>query len=263
MEIRRLNAARGWIWIKQGYQLIMLNPLMSIILALIGALAMFAALNVPQLGPLIFIMLMPVVMAGYMRICRALENEEEIELTHLFEGFQKHTARLFALGGFAILGLLFASVVMITLGGEALTTLLDSVQSASDPQMLVDAMWTAGSGIAFSLMVGFALILVLVMALQYAPMLVFFSNVPPLAALRASLSGSLRNLIPYTVYSLIMQGAALALSMLPFNIGIIVILPLSLTSLYVSYRNIFPDENEAGSPPPPNEFGSRDNQTRF
>lgn len=84
MEIRRLNAARGWIWIKQGYQLIMLNPLMSIVLALIGALAMFAALSVPQLGPLVFVMLLPVVMAGYMRICRALEHEEEIELTHLF-----------------------------------------------------------------------------------------------------------------------------------------------------------------------------------
>lgn len=263
MEIRRLNAARGWIWIKQGYQLIMLNPLMSIILALIGALAMFAALNIPQLGPLIFIMLMPVGMAGYMRICRALENEEEIELTHLFEGFRKNTARLFALGGFAILGLLIASVVMITLGGEALTTLMDSVQSANDPQMLVDAMLTAGSGIAFSLMAGFALILVMVMALQYAPMLVFFSSMPPLAALRASLSGSLRNLIPYTVYSLIMQVVALALSMLPYNIGIIVILPLSLTSLYVSYRNIFPDENETVSPPPQNVFGGSDDQTRF
>lgn len=250
MEIKKLNAARGWTWVKQGYQLIMRNPLMSITLALIGALTMFAALKIPVLGPLIAVLLMPVVMAGYMRVCRALEEDEEIELTHLFEGFQKHTTRLVALGGFTMLGLLGASAAMVFIGGDALATLLESFKSASDPQVLVEAMWTAGSGVAFSLLVGFALVCVLMLALQYAPMLIFFNDVPPVAALRASLSGSLRNLIPYTVYSLIMQVVALALGLLPFNIGLIVLLPLGFTSLYVSYRNIFPFAHEIAATQP-------------
>lgn len=244
MEIRKLSAAHGWLWIKQGYQLIMRNPLMSITLALICASIMFVALNVPLFGPLIVVMLMPLFMAGYMRICRALEEEEEIELLHLFNGFQKHTMRLAALSGYTLLGMMIIAITMIYIGGEALTTLLDSVKSANDPQMLVDAMWVAGSGVAFSLMVGFALAFVLMLALQYAPMLVFFSNMAPFSALRASLSGSLRNIIPYIVYSLIMQGVALVLSFLPFGIGFIVLLPLGLTSLYVSYRNIFPFAGE-------------------
>jgi len=75
-------------------------------------------------------------------------------------------------------------------------------------------------------------------------MLVFFNDMQPFAALRASLSGSWRNIIPYTVYSLIMQVVAVALSILPFNIGLIVLLPLGITSLYVSYRNIFPFADE-------------------
>jgi uncharacterized membrane protein len=244
MEIRKLNAAYGWLWIKQGYQLIMRNPLMSFTLALIFGMVMFVALNVPQLGPLLVVLLMPVFMAGYMRICRALEEEEEIELSHLFIGFQKHMMRLAALSGFTLLGMMIISIAMIIIGGDALTTLLDSVASANDPQMLVDAMWVAGSGVALSLMVGFALAFVLMLALQYAPMLVFFSNMAPFSALRASLSGSLRNIIPYTVYSLIMQVIALVLSMLPYGIGLIVLLPLGLTSLYVSYRNIFPFAGE-------------------
>jgi uncharacterized membrane protein len=82
------------------------------------------------------------------------------------------------------------------------------------------------------------------MAVQYAPMLVYFNEITPLAALRASLSGSLRNLIPYTVYSLLIQFIGIALSIVPFGIGLIVLLPLGLTSLYVSYRNIFPLEDE-------------------
>jgi uncharacterized membrane protein len=244
MEIKKHNAARGWIWVKQGYQLIMRNPLLSITLALSGALAIFAALLVPLFGPLFALMFMPVVLAGYMRVCRALEEDEEVELAHLFAGFDKHTARLTTLGAFLMVGLLVSSVVMIAIGGEALRALLESVNSANDPQILVNAMWTAGSGVAFSLLVGFALMCVLMLAFQYAPMLVFFNDVPPFAAMRASLTGSLRNIVPYTVYSLIMQVIALALSLLPFNLGLIVLFPLGLTSLYVSYRNIFPFAHE-------------------
>jgi uncharacterized membrane protein len=250
MEIKKHNAARGWIWVKQGYQLIMISPLMAITFALIGALVMFAALKMPVIGPLLAVLLMPVVMAGYMRVCRALEEEEEVELPHLFEGFRKHAGRLVALGGFSMLGLLGASAAMVFIGGEALATLLDSFKSANDPQLLVDAMWTAGSGVAFSLMVGFSLVFVLMLALQYAPMLIFFNDVPPVAAMRASLAGSLRNIIPYTVYSLIMQLVALVLSVLPFSLGLIVLLPLGLTSLYVSYRNIFPFAHEIAASEP-------------
>lgn len=244
MEIQKLNAMRGWTWVKQGYQLIMRNPLMSITLALIGALIIFAAIKVPVIGPLLGVLLMPVVIAGYARVCRALEEDEEVELTHLFEGFQKHAARLAALGGFTMLGLFAASGAMVLIGGEALTAVLDRVQATNDPQVLVNAMWAAGSGAALSLLVGFALICALMLALQYAPMLIFFNDVTPFAAMRASLAGSLRNLIPYIVYTLIMQVVALLLGLLPFKLGLIVLLPLGLTSLYVSYRNIFPFAHE-------------------
>ena len=250
MEIRRMNPARGWTWVRQGYQLIMINPLMSILFALIGAFTMFAALKIPVFGPLLAILLMPLVMAGYMRVCRALEEEEEVELAHLFEGFRKHTARLAALGAFSMLGMIAASTVMVFLGGDPLSTLMDSFRTGSDPQLLVSAMWNAGSGVAFSLLVGFTLVCVLMLALQYAPMLVFFNDATPLAALRASLSGSFRNIIPYTVYSIIMQLIALVLSLLPFNIGLILLLPLGFTSLYVSYRNIFPFAHELAAMPP-------------
>lgn len=263
MNIRKQPAVRGWIWIKQGYQLIMRKPLMSVTLAIMGAMVLFAALIVPQLGPLIAIILMPVVMAGYMRICRALEYDDEIELTHLFEGFQKRAPQLLSLGGLALLGLIVTSIVMIFIGNDELAALMESVKTSNDPQLLIDAMLTAGSGVAFSLMVGFVLLLVLVFAMQYAPMLVFFDNLPPFSAIRASLTGSLRNVVPYSVYNLIIQVIALALSQIPFNIGMVVLLPLSLTSLYVSYRNIFPAENEVDRPPPQSVIDSGGDQTQI
>lgn len=229
---------------RQGYQLIMRNPLLAIALALVGAAMIFFAIMIPLFGPLLAVLLMPLLMAGYMRVCRALEEEEEVEFAQLFAGLQKHTSRLIALGGYTLLGLLIASMAMIVVGGEALNQLLQNFQSANDPQLLVNAMSSAGSAAALGLMLGFALVCMLMMAFQYAPMLVFFSDMPSLVALRVSLIGFLRNLIPYTVYSLIIQAIGLVLSWLPFGIGLIVFIPLCFTSLYVSYRNIFPFADE-------------------
>lgn len=250
MVIRRMEASRGWIWVKQGYQLIMRNPLMAVSLALIGMLAVFIALIVPLFGPLAAVLLMPVLLAGYMRVCRALEEDEEVELPFLFDGFRRETGQLIALGGFAMLGLLAASIIMIFIGGEALKTLLEQFQTANDPQALVESMWASGSGVALSLLVGFSLVFVLMMALQFAPMLVFFSGVPAVTALRASLAGTLRNIIPYTIYNIIMQLIAMVLAILPYNLGLIVLLPLGLTSLYVAYRNIFPFAHELAASAP-------------
>jgi len=251
MEIRKLNAARGGLWLKQGYQLIMLNPLMAITFALIITLMMLFAFKVPVFGPLLALMLMPVLIAGYMRVCRALEEEEEVELPHLFAGFKTHTARLIALGGFIMVGMILISILMMLIGGSAFSALMESFQTANDPQILATAMLTAGSSVALSLLVGFSLVFLLMLALQYAPMLVFFSNLTPVAALRASLLGSLRNFAAYTVYSILIQLLALVLGIIPFGLGLIVLLPLWLTSLYVSYRNIFPFENELIASPTP------------
>ena len=156
-----------------------------------------------------------------------------------------------------MMGMLLASAVMVFVGGDQLITLREEVRTTDNPQVLMDAIRTAGSGVAMAILLGFSLVLLLIVAWQYAPMLVFFSGVPPVIALRDSFVGTLRNIVPYTVYSLIMQLVALMLGILPFGIGMILLLPLGLTSLYVSYRNIFPwldapvavaSEADAGTP---------------
>lgn len=240
MEIKKFPAARGWLWVKQGYQLIMASPILAISTGLIGAMAIFLAMLVPLIGPLLAVILMPLLLAGYMRICRALEENEEVELTDLLAGFRKNTPALLSLGAFLMLGMLFASSVMVFVGGDALTTLMEEVRATDNPQVLMDALSTAGSNVSLAILLGFSLVLLLIVAWQYAPMLVFFNDVAPFAAMRDSFTGTLRNIIPYTLYSLIMQLLALILGILPLGIGMILLLPLGLTSLYVSYRNIFP-----------------------
>lgn len=245
MEIRKLEAARGWIWVKQGFQLLMRNPLLGISSAILCVLAVFVALMLPMIGPLLAVALMPIMLAGFMRICRALEENEKVSPAMLLAGFRKHTSSLIALGAFLMLGMLFASTVMVTVGGESFAQLMEQIHTAEDSQLLMQAIAGGDSRVSLAVLLGLTLMLSLVVAWQYAPILVFFSGISPWLALKASFAGTLRNIIPYTVYSLIMQALTMLLGILPFGIGMLLLLPLGLTSLYVSYRNIFPWLDEA------------------
>ena len=142
-------------------------------------------------------------------------------------------------------------MTMILIGGPKLAGLFASMSAATSQQSLAAAIQAAGPGVAFSLLVGFALICVLMLAFQYAPMLVYFNNLSPFAAFRASLAGSLRNILPYTLYSILIQLITVVLSILPYGIGLVLLLPLGFTSLYVSYRNIFPFADELTASPVP------------
>ncbi len=196
MGIQKLKAVRGWVWVKQGYQLIMRNPLLAVALALISTMAMFAMFLVPLLGPFVALTLMPVVIAGYMRVCRALEEGEEVELAHLVAGFQKNLPRLIALGSLLVLGLLVTATVIIAIGGEALRNLFEGLNATNDPKAQMDLMLAAGPDVNLGILVGMSLLVILGLAFQYAPMLVFFSGMTPFASLRASMIGILRNVIP-------------------------------------------------------------------
>ncbi len=57
-------------------------------------------------------------------------------------------------------------------------------------------------------------------------------------ALRASLLASLRNWLPMLVYGLLMLVFAIV-AMLPMMLGYLLLVPLVMTSVYVSYRDIF------------------------
>lgn len=253
MEIKKLNIARGGLWIKQGFQLIARNPQLSISAALGGALCLFFAMLIPGIGSLLAVILLPFFLAGYMRICRALEEDEKFEPRQLLASLALCANSLVSLGALLMLGLLLASALMVYAGGDAFVKLMEQVQTSENPQLLLDALSTAGSGVAFAILLGLSLVLLLIVAWQYAPILVFFSGVHPLFALRASFVGTLHNIVPYFVYTLLMQFIALLLGILPFGLGMILLLPLGLTSLYVSYRNIFPwlDAVAAGQPATP------------
>ena len=243
MEARKVNALNGWMWIKQGYWLFRKNPLLWMSLAAIGVIGMIGIAAIPVVGDPLATLLFPILLAGYMLGCHALAQGEELELAHLFAGFQQHAQQLVTLGGINLVGQLLILGVMKFTGGAALVDILMSGQQMDDPTALVQAM--EGAGIA--LLLGITLFTVLMMAMQFAPMLVIFGKMAPVPAMKASLRAFLRNMLALTVYGALLLPFAL-LASLPMMLGWLVLLPIVIASMYAIYRDLFPMPPEAATP---------------
>jgi uncharacterized membrane protein len=65
----------------------------------------------------------------------------------------------------------------------------------------------------------------------------------PVAAMKSSLLACWRNLLPFMLY-----GAAVAvlwiLATIPLMLGLIVLLPVMVCSIYAAYRDLYPEEAE-------------------
>jgi uncharacterized membrane protein len=110
-----------------------------------------------------------------------------------------------------------------------------------------------------AILLGVILFSMLIMAMQFAPLLVFFNNVTPLMAMKLSLQAFLNNITAMLVYGVTFIILAI-LASIPMMLGWLVLLPLVFTSLYASYSEIFPAENESdGAMQQENIFSRSDN----
>jgi len=126
------------------------------------------------------------------------------------------------------------------LGGATLVSVLTSNQPIHDPDIIVQAMLGAG----FAIFLGITLFSTLLMAMQFAPMLVFFNNIAPLDALKLSLRAFLVNVGPMLVYGATFMLLAF-LASIPLMLGWLVLMPVVFTSLYICFIDIFPVAKES------------------
>ncbi len=244
MEPQHLQARQGWQWIKQGYALFMKAPLLWMVLLLICILAVAGLSAVPVVGEPLASLLLPAVLVGLMSGCRALEQGEELELAHLFNGFRQHTAQLVTLGGIALVGQFLIFGVMMMVGGATLVSILMSGQPPQDPEVFRQAI----SGAGLAVLLGLVLFSVLMMAMQFAPMLVYFNNATPVEAMKLSLRAFVVNIGSMLVYGVTFMLLAI-LASIPMMLGWLVLMPIVLTSLYACYSGIFPAVKEDQQPP--------------
>ena len=243
MKIRKVPAHRGWRWIVEGVVLFKKNPVNWLLI--IGALLVAAKLLVmiPFLGVLV-LFAFPVALVGLMEGCRALEHGKDLKFGYLLSGCVRNTAALVALGGISLAGNLLTLALIMAVGGESITAIMKlAAQHKVTPENAHLIREMAPQALS-AILAGWAVSIPLLMALWFAPLLVYFNNLKPLAAMIHSLWACWKNLPACLVHGAVLMVAMMLATPLVAATGILdfalwLIAPVLVPSLYASYRDIF------------------------
>lgn len=226
---RGVAAGHGWAWIAQGWDLFKRQPALWIGMLVTMFLVLMLLAFIPLLGALANAVLWPVLEAGLLIGCRALDQDGSLEFGHLFAGFRERFGTLVAIGAISFGISLAIGFVVVAVMGVGMFTMMGGAPGAG-PQAL--------AGMALPLLVMLALLLPLFMAMWFAPALVVFHERGAVEAMKESFTGCLKNIVPFLVYGLI--GLVFAvLASIPVGLGWLVLGPVLVGSVYASYRDIY------------------------
>lgn len=234
MNIKSVPVGRGWVWITEGFSCFKSNPLIWAInfilyMAIMGALSV-----VPLIGHLGAVVLQPLLIGGLMGACREIEQGQELRIEHLFDGFRKNTNPLVTVGAITVgaymaLGII---VLLVIFASAGLGVLADITNQQT---MLANG---AAIGILLAVLIGLSLMVPIIMATWFAPALVVFEGLQPVEAMKASFMGCWRNMWPFLWFSVIVLFLSF-FALLPAGLGLLVLGPVLIASVYVAYQDIF------------------------
>jgi len=223
-------AGHGWSWISASWELFKRQPGLWIGMWVLFVLIMMGAGVLPVLGQILPALFWPVFVAGFAIGCRALDEGHELELAHLFAGFRERFGTLLGVGALSLLASLIIGIVVgLTLGVGAFTLM------KSDPEVM-GAM--AGTTIALMILVFMALLLPVMAAAWFAPLLVVFHQEGVVDSMKSSLFACVKNILPLLVYSVGLFVLAIGAT-LPLLLGWLVLGPMVSISVYTGYRDIY------------------------
>jgi uncharacterized membrane protein len=76
------------------------------------------------------------------------------------------------------------------------------------------------------------------MAVWFAPLLVAFHGMAAVPAMKLSFHACWRNMLPFTVYGFVIL-VLWFLASIPLLLGLLIVLPVVLCSIYASYKDLF------------------------
>jgi hypothetical protein len=230
---RRVETGRGAAWFGEGWKLFLAAPAVWI-----GIFVVFVVLSlvlaIIPLGSLVSSLCYPVVVAGIMLGCRNLESGGTLQFSHLFEGFKRNVGSLLLVGILYLVGMMLIGFI----AGIAVAVSIPIMAARGfDPNDFSSLMVMVPVILAIVLVV-LALMLPLIMALWFAPALVVFHDVQPMAAMTASFQGCMKNFMPFLVYGVLALLWGLV-ALLPVGLGLLVYGPVLWGTMYAGYRDIF------------------------
>ncbi len=237
LTISRPPASAGLLWIKEGWRLFKEAPVPWAGMTALVFMVILGVNMIPWIGRHAIELLSPFLVAGYFSASRAALAGEPVTFIHLGAGWQRGRNTLFGIGGIYLVCSMLVFALASQLAGADVRELL---QQAQNPAALTPEQLNQIVGAALPGMMLVAILLTpLLMATWFSPGLAMFEGFPPGRALWWSLWACWINWRPLLVYSLVLGALGTVALVIPFGLGMLVFLPLTLISTYVAYRMIF------------------------
>ncbi len=184
---------------------------------------------IPLIGVLVYPLVSVLLFGGLMAGCAVLDAGRPLGLRLLLSGLRRRPTGLVLAGGFYLIGnflvSLFAMIGLVAVVGDVGAALLPEV--AGENLLPVIAI----------MLMAFLCLLLLTMAIWFAPVLIIRHEITSLVAMRLSFTACTRNLAAVMVWGLVaLVGAVLGL--LTAGLGLLLVVPTLIASTYVAYRAI-------------------------
>lgn len=232
-EPRSVPASQGWGWLREGFSMVFASPL-NWIVAIVIWTVLNIVLNVIPIVNLLAAMIMSVFMGGLMLGAHEQHNGGTFTIGHLFAGFSNKLGPLLLVGVLYMVGLLAIMLVVgAGMGGIFFAAAGLSGGGAPSPEAVAfnPMLW-------IFMLLGLALMIPLLMAYWFAPALVMIDDVSAVSAMGMSFRACLKNILPFLLYGLI-ASVLFILAAVPLFLGLLIIVPVIVASVYASYSDIF------------------------
>jgi uncharacterized membrane protein len=238
IKVTEVKASRGAAWLAEGFGLFRRAPMAWIGLCAGWIAITFALLIIPLVGGVLANFLQPVFFASFAITALRQAAGEPITAGDLFLGFKRNMRALVQLGAILLVAEI-AIFAFMALLGLPVSTEGDKIFTVSEYVELL-------RGKEWIVMVGFALTVTVKGAFWFAPQLIALHDMTTAHAMRWSVYAALANFGTMVVYGVVLF-VIFFLGILPWGLGLLVVIPMMVISTYIGYREVF----EAKSEPEP------------
>lgn len=238
IHVRDVRASHGPAWLAGGWRLFRGAPAAWMGLSAGWMLITFALVLVPVIGGVAANLAQPAFFASFALAARRQLSGEAPGMGDLFSGFRLPLKPLVNLGAILLVAEIAIFFAMSLLGLPGMGGEEGEVFTVSDYlQRLQGKEWI--------LFVGVGLTALVKGALWFAPAILAFREISTAHAVRWSVYAAVSNLGAMLAYGIALT-VIVVVAILPWGLGLLVVVPVMLASTYTGYADVF---EEAGPAP--------------
>ncbi len=230
IRVAELPPGRGAAWLAESFRMFRANPLAWIGLCAGWVSITFAFIIIPFLGGVLANFLQPAFFASFAIAAYKQAAGEPITMGELFSGFRRNLRALLSLGALLLVAEIAIFALMAFMGLPIAGAAEKDVSLAEYVEMLQGKEWILAAG--------FVLTAVVKGALWFAPPLIAFHGLTTMHAVRWSVFAALSNFGAMAVYGATLM-ALFFVGIIPWAIGLVVVIPMMAISTYAGYREVF------------------------